>query len=84
MSTSAWILAYLTTLQAVEWSRMVSSTFQAIMAKLSTFFLLTAYVSVQFSSISITDIQGIAYQSPLIGQTINNLTALVTAKVSSS
>jgi len=60
---------------------MVSSTFQSIMAKLSMFFFLTAYVSVQVSSISVTDIQGIAYQSPLIGQTINNLTALVTAKV---
>lgn len=60
---------------------MVSSTFQGIMAKLSTFFFLTAYVSVQVSSISVTDIQGIAYQSPLVEQTINNLTALVTAKV---
>ena len=72
---------YLYTFQVIEWSRMVSSTFQGIMAKLSTFFFLTAYVSVQVSSISVTDIQGIAYQSPLVGQTINNLTALVTAKV---
>lgn len=50
------------------------------MARLSAFFILTAYLSV-VSSILVTDIQGIAYQSPLVGQAINNLTALVTAKV---
>jgi len=59
---------------------MVSSTFHGIMARISTLFLFTAYLSV-VSSITVTDIQGIAYQSPLVGQTVSNLTALVTAKV---
>lgn len=33
------------------------------------------------SSVSITDIQGTAWQSPLVGQAVANLTGIVTAKV---
>ncbi|KIM43160.1 hypothetical protein M413DRAFT_443970 [Hebeloma cylindrosporum] len=51
------------------------------MARLSSFFLLASYVSVALS-VSVTDIQGITYQSPLNGQTVHNLTGLVTAKAS--
>ena len=43
-------------------------------------FLLAACFSV-VSSVTVTDIQGPAFRSPLEGQTVNNLTGIVTAKV---
>jgi hypothetical protein len=48
------------------------------MAKLSSLLRLT-YAAV-VSAVSITDIQGNAFQSPLVGQTVTNLTGTVTAK----
>ncbi|KAF9480152.1 DNase I-like protein [Pholiota conissans] len=52
------------------------------MAKLSSLLLWITYAAVA-SAVSITDIQGIAWQSPFVGQTVSNLTGIVTAKGSS-
>ncbi|KAF8160082.1 Endonuclease/exonuclease/phosphatase [Pholiota molesta] len=49
------------------------------MTKLSFLLLGLTYAAV-VSAVSITDIQGNAFQSPLVGQTITNLTGTVTAK----
>ncbi|KDR82751.1 hypothetical protein GALMADRAFT_206527 [Galerina marginata CBS 339.88] len=51
------------------------------MARLYPFIFLTSYLSV-VSSVSITDIQGPAFLSPLVGQTVQKLSGLVTAKAS--
>ncbi|KDR77188.1 hypothetical protein GALMADRAFT_225318 [Galerina marginata CBS 339.88] len=51
------------------------------MARLYALVLLASYFSI-VSSVSITDIQGPAFLSPLVGQTVQNLTGLVTAKAS--
>ncbi|PPQ91687.1 hypothetical protein CVT25_012900 [Psilocybe cyanescens] len=51
------------------------------MTKLYGLLLLTSYLSA-VSSVSVTDIQGSAYLSPLDGQTVQNVTGVVTAKSS--
>ncbi|KDR82750.1 hypothetical protein GALMADRAFT_238259 [Galerina marginata CBS 339.88] len=51
------------------------------MAKLSAFLTLTFHLCL-VSSVSVRNIQGPAYLSPLVGQTVQNLTGLVTAKAS--
>ncbi|CAA7261339.1 unnamed protein product [Cyclocybe aegerita] len=52
-----------------------------VMARLCSLVFLSACLA-GVSSVSITDIQGISYLSPLNGQTVNNVTGLVTAKAS--
>ncbi|KAF9013486.1 Endonuclease/exonuclease/phosphatase [Cyathus striatus] len=52
------------------------------MNKLLSFVLLSSYLYAA-SSITIADIQGPAFQSPLVGQTVHNVTGVVTAKGSS-
>ncbi|KAF8158349.1 Endonuclease/exonuclease/phosphatase [Crassisporium funariophilum] len=54
------------------------------MVKLYGFFFLTTYLSAVSTvlSITVTDIQGNSWQSPLVGQTVHNVTGLVTAKAS--
>ncbi|KAF9554721.1 DNase I-like protein [Agrocybe pediades] len=52
------------------------------MTKLYSLLFVTSYLSTIVSSVSVTDIQGPAYLSPLVGQTVQNLTGLVTAKSS--
>lgn len=51
------------------------------MGKFTPLLAALTYVGVALS-VSITDIQGISWQSPLVGQTVNNLTGIVSAKVS--
>lgn len=49
---------------------------------ISSFALLAAFLAPLSAAVTITDIQGPAWQSPLVGQTVNNLTGIVTGKVS--
>ncbi|KAF8964437.1 Endonuclease/exonuclease/phosphatase [Flammula alnicola] len=69
----------------IQWtitsSRAVFTAVEAIMARLSSLMFWTTYVAV-VSSTSVTDIQGIAWLSPLASQTVQNVTGLVTAKAS--
>lgn len=51
----------------------------AMVKKLYSFLFLTSLAAVG-TTVKITDIQGVAFLSPLNGQVVNNLTALVTAK----
>ena len=51
------------------------------MGKFTSLLVALTYAAVA-ASVSITDIQGISWQSPLVGQTVNNLTGIVSAKVS--
>jgi hypothetical protein len=50
------------------------------MAKLFSLLFLSASLSA-VSSTTIAEIQGPAWQSPLVGQTVHNVTGTVTAKV---
>ncbi|KJA29577.1 hypothetical protein HYPSUDRAFT_174278 [Hypholoma sublateritium FD-334 SS-4] len=49
------------------------------MGKFTSLLVALTYVAVVLS-VSITDIQGISWQSPFVGQTVNNLTGIVSAK----
>ena len=51
------------------------------MGKFTPLLVALTYAAVA-ASVSITDIQGISWQSPFVGQTVNNLTGIVSAKVS--
>lgn len=42
---------------------------------------LAVHIALPVHAVSITDVQGPAFLSPLNGQTVNNLTGIVTAKV---
>ncbi|TFK40574.1 Endonuclease/exonuclease/phosphatase [Crucibulum laeve] len=50
-----------------------------MMNKIYSLLFFTSYLAVA-SSTTIADIQGTAWQSPLVGQTVNNVTGIVTAK----
>ena len=52
-----------------------------IMKHLATVKVLTLLIS-GILAVTISDIQGIAFQSPLAGQFVHGLTGIVTAKVS--
>ena len=47
---------------------------------LTSYLLLTAAPAALSATVEVTDIQGIAFETPLLGQIVN-VTALVTAKV---
>lgn len=52
------------------------------MAKLLSLFCLSAASLSAVSSTTVAEIQGPSWQSPLAGQTVQNVTGTVTAKVS--
>ncbi|RDB17941.1 hypothetical protein Hypma_000907 [Hypsizygus marmoreus] len=59
----------------------IRSAFQSAMNWLYTVVFVSSCIAAA-SSTTIAEIQGIAFQSPLLGQTVHNVTGLVTAKAS--
>jgi hypothetical protein len=58
----------------------IQATLESAMNWLYSLAFFSSYVAV-VTSTTITDIQGPAFRSPLVGQTVHNVTGLVAAKV---